>query len=336
MNRFQKAFWVLLLVMPFYLGLGTLARTVDAASLTTIKVGYPSPSASFYPLFVTKEAGLFEKHGLNAELIYVQGIQLIQTHVAGQLDLSVVSGIVTLQASLRGSDLILLASSIDSHLMKVMAHPSINKPADLKGKSLGITRFGSLTDLVVRPVLTDWGLEPNKDVALVQIGRMSDIAAAISQEKVHAGVLSFPSSFYAEKLGLKTLYDLADSGSDIATTTVAVSREYGKAHRDVVLSFLKAYIEGTHRLFTDKEVAIRALQKYARIQDKELLNNTYDLFTSKYIKKVPTLSIKGVENALALIAETNPEAKNRKAEEFVDTSFMEELDKTGFIKKIWP
>jgi NitT/TauT family transport system substrate-binding protein len=308
----------------------------QAATLNRIKVGYPSPSASFYPLFATKEAGLFEKYGLEVEMIYVQGVQLVQVHVAGQLDLSVISGVVFLQASVEGADLILVASSIDNQLMKVMAHPSISGPADLKGKTIAITRFGSLTDLVVRPVLTKWGLDPNKDVKLVQIGRMPDIATAIALRKVDGGVISFPTSLQAEKMGLKTLLDLADSGMDIPATTVAVSRKYSKSHRDLVMRFLKAYIEGTRRLLVDRELGIRALRKYGGVSDRELLATTYDLFTTKYIKKVPTIPPKGVENALSLIGETNPRAKDRKAGEFIDTSFMEELEKTGFIKSVWP
>ena len=325
----------ILLLAALALVIGTSTATAGAAPLQRIKVGYPSPSASMYPLFVTKEAGLFEKYGLDAELIYVQGVQLIQVHVAGQLDFSNVSGIVSLQSAVSGSDLVLLANSIESHLLKVMAHPSINGPADLKGKTLGVTRFGSLTDLAVRPVLEGWRLEPNKDVTLVQIGRMGDMTAAISQKKVVAGVLSFPTSFYAEKMGLKVLYDLADSGTQIPTTTVVVSRAYAKANRDVALRFMKAYLEGTHRLVTDKEMGIQALKRYGGIRDPEILTATYDLFTAKYIKKVPTLTAKSVENALDLIAESNPKAKNRKPDEFMDTSVLEELESSGFVKNLW-
>lgn len=325
----------ILVLAAFSLIIAISTAAAGAAPLQKIKVGYPSPSASMYPLFVTKEAGLFEKYGLDAELIYVQGVQLIQVHVAGQLDFSNVSGIVSLQSAVSGSDLILLANSIESHLLKVMAHPSINGPADLKGKTLGITRFGSLTDLAVRPVLEGWKLEPNKDVTLVQIGRMGEMTAAISQKKVAAGVLSFPTSFYAEKMGLKVLYDLADSGIEVPTTTVAVSRAYAKANRDVVLRFLKAYLEGTHRLLTDKEMGIKALKRYGGIQDPEVLAATYDLFTAKHIKKVPTLTAKSVQNALDLIGESNPKAKSRKPEEFMDTSFLDELQSSGFLKNLW-
>jgi len=308
---------------------------VAAAALTKIRVGYPSPSASMYPLFVTKEAGFFEKYGFDAELIYVQGVQMVQIHVAGQLDFTSTSGIVTLQSSVSGADLILLANSIDSHLMKVMGHPSISGPADLKGKSIGVTRFGSLTDLALRPVLEQWKLEPNKDVSLVQIGRLSDLVPAIQQKRIAAGMLSFPTSFFAEKVGLKTLYDLSESGIEVPTTTVAVSRAYANAHRDIVLRYLKAYIEGTHRLLTDREMGIKALRKYGGVQDQELLGATYDLFTSKYIKKVPMLTTKAVQNALKLVAESNAKAKNRRPEEFMDLSYMDELEKSGFIKKIW-
>src|SRR5919108_3160605 len=314
---------------------GEISDVNATAALTKIRVGYPSPSASMYPLFVTKEAGLFEKNGLDAELIYVQGVQMVQVHVAGQLDFTSTSGIVTLQSSVGGADLILLANSIESHLMKIMAHPSISGPSDLRGKSIGVTRFGSLTDLALRPVLEQWKLEPNRDVSLVQIGRLTDLVPAIQQKRIAAGMLSFPTSFYAEKLGLKTLYDLAKSGIEVPTTTVCVSRAYANSHRDIVMRYMRAYLEGTHRLLTDREMGIKALRKYGGVQDPELLGATYDLFTRKYIKKVPRLHIKEVQNALNLVAESNPKAKNRKPEEFMDTSYLEELEKSGFITKLW-
>ncbi len=331
-RRIHFLVWVLL----FGLGVVQLPRArAVSAGLTKIRVGYPSPSASMYPLFVTKEAGLFEKYGLDAELIYVQGVQMVKVHTAGQLDFTSTSGIVTLQSSVNGSDLILLANSIESHLMKVIAHPSISGPADLKDKSIGVTRFGSLTDLALRPVLEHWKLEPNKDVTIVQIGRLSDIVPAIQQKRIAAGMLSFPSSFFAEKLGLKSLYDLSESGIEVPTTTIAVSRAYASAHHDLVLRYMKAYLEGTYRLLTDRAMGIRALKKYGGIQDQELLAATYDLFVSKYIKKVPTLTVKAAQNALQLIGESNPKARGRRPGEFMDTSYMNELEKSGFIKKLW-
>jgi ABC-type nitrate/sulfonate/bicarbonate transport system substrate-binding protein len=164
---------------------------------------------------------------------------------------------------------------------------------------------------------------------------MPDIATAISQKSVDGGVISFPTSIQAEKMNIKTLLDFAESGFNIPATTVVVSRRYTKSHRDVVLRFLKAYVEGTRRLLTDRELGIRALRKYGGISDREMLGTTYDLFTSRYIKKIPTVNAKGVENSLSLIAENNPKAKSRKAEEFMDTSFMDELEKTGFIRSVW-
>lgn len=307
----------------------------ESANGARLRVGYPSPSASFFPLFATKEAGLFEKYGFDTEMIYVQGVQLVQVHVAGQLDVSTISSVVYLQASVEGADLIQVASSIDGQLMKVMVDPSIAKPQDLKGKTLAVTRFGSLTDLLIRSALKNWGLEPLKDVKLIQIGRMPDIATAIAQKSVDGGVISFPTSAQAEKMNLRTLFDFAESDYSLPATTVVISRKYGKSNRDEVLRFLKAYIEGTRRLFTDRELGIRALRRYGGISDRDLLASTYDLFTSKYIKKIPKVNLKGVENSLSLIAETNPKAKNRRPEEFMDTSYMDELEKTGFIKSVW-
>ena len=322
---------VLLSVLLVVAAVGSAA---EGAEPTRIRVGYPSPSASFFPLFATKEAGLFEKYGLDTEMIYVQGVQLVQVHVAGQLDVATISSVVYLQAAVEGADLVQIASSIDGQLMKVMVHPSINKPQDLKGKTLAVTRFGSLTDLLIRPALKNWGLEPQKDVKLIQIGRMPDIATAISQRTVDGGVISFPTSVQAEKLNIKTLLDFAESDFALPATTVVISRRYGKSHRDEVLRFLKAYIEGTQRLFADRELGIRALRRYGGISDRDLLASTYDLFTSRYIKKSPNVNLKGIENSLSLIAESNPKAKGHKPEEFMDTSFMAELEKTGFTKSV--
>lgn len=327
----------ILTALLFAAGLLTSATPSAGAAdaLKKLRVGYPSHSASMYPVYVTKEAKLFEKYGLDGELIYVQGVQMVQVHVAGQLDVTTTSGLVTLQSSVSGSDLILLANSIDMHLMKLTAHPGISGPADLKGKSIAVTRFGSLTDLLVRPLLVSWGLDPKKDVTLLQIGSQRDIATAISLKKVDAGVLSFPTSYYAERTGLKALYDFGESGGEIPTTTVAISREFGRKNRDTVLRFLQAYLEGHKRLLTDRGLSIRALRRYGGIADEETLAHTYDLFSTRIVRKVPTISTKSVDNALKLLGETMPKARERKASEFIDTSYMEELERSGFIKSLW-
>ena len=308
----------------------------ESAVLTGIRVGYPSPSASFSPLFVAKEAVLFEKYGLTAELLYLQGVQITQVHVAKQVDFTVTGAPLPLQASVEGADLILVASSIDSFIYKLIVVPGISVPADLRGKTIGITRFGSLPDVAIRLVLERWGLNASKDVKLLQVGRMTDMVVALSAKRIDAGVISDPTSFQAEKMGMKRLLDMADIGIEFANVAVAVSREFSRAHRDLVSGFLKVYVEGTRRFLMDRELGIKTLRKYTGIQDQEVLTKTYDLFASKYIKKVPTLSLKGVENTLMMIAERNPKAKNRRADEFIDRSFMEELERTGFIKSVWP
>src|ERR1041385_2236482 len=196
-----------------------------------VRIGYPSPSANFYPLFATKEANLFEKDGFEPEMIYVQGVQLIAVQVAGQLDFSSGSGLVFLQASTEGSDLIMLASSNDSQPMKLMVHSGIAGPKDLKGRTIAVTRFGSLTDLLLRPMLKNWGLDPQKDVKLLQIGRLPDMVLAIAQKKVDGGVISFPNSLQAEKMGVKTFLDFYASGLDIPSTTIVASRKYAVSHQ---------------------------------------------------------------------------------------------------------
>lgn len=311
-------------------------RSADSVELTRIRTGYPSPSASFSPLFVAQEAGLFEKYGLGSELLYLQGVQITQVHVAKQVDFTVTGSPLPLQASVEGADLILVASSIDSFIYKLIVEPGITAPTQLKGKTIGITRFGSLPDVAIRLVLNQWGLNADKDVKLIQVGRMTDMVVALAAKKIDAGVISDPTSFQAEKMGMRRLLDMADTGIEFANVAVVVSRAYARSYREPVLRFLKAYVEGTKRFLSDRGLGVKALRKYTGIQDQEILGKTYDLFADKYIKKNPSLSLKGVEQALMMIADRNPKAKNRKAEEFVDLSFMNELEKSGFLKSVWP
>jgi ABC-type nitrate/sulfonate/bicarbonate transport system substrate-binding protein len=323
------------LAVSFVLALGLTTRNLDGADLTRIRIGYPSPSASFSPLFVAHEAKLFEKQGLASELLYLQGIQITQVHVAGYVDFTVTGAPLPMRAAVEGADLTLAASSVDKFIYKLIVEPSIAKPADLKGKTIGITTFGSLPDVAIRLVLKKWGMNADTDVKLIQVGRMSDMVIALSAKKIDAGVISDPTSFQAEKIGMRRLLDMADEDVEFANVAVAVSRAYVKSQRDVTLRFLRAYVEGTRRFMTDKEFGMKTLSIYTGSRDQEILGKTYDLFATKYIKKIPTLSLRGVEATLAMIADRTPKAKNRKAEEFMDTSLMAELDKSGFLKAVW-
>lgn len=326
---------IILIALSLALAVGLEASPSTSAELTRIRIGYPSPSASFSPLFVAQEAKLFEKYGLASELLYLQGIQITQVHVAGYVDFTVTGAPLPMRAAVEGADLTLAASSIDKFIYKLIVEPSIAKPADLKGKIIGITTFGSLPDVAIRLVLKKWGMNADTDVKLIQVGRMSDMVVALSGKKIDAGVISDPTSFQAEKIGMKRLLDMADEDVEFANVAVAVSRAYVRSRRDIVLSFLRAYVEGTRRFMTDKDFGIRTLAKYTGSRDQEILGKTYDLFATKYIKRNPALSSRGVEATLAMIADRSPKAKGRKAEEFMDTSLMAELDKSGFLKRVW-
>lgn len=324
--------WIACSLLALFAPAGSIANSAEA---TRIRIGYPSPSASFSALFAAQEGKLFEKHGLASELLYLQGVQITQVHVSGHVDFTVTGAPLPMRAAVEGADLALAASSIDKFIYKLIVDPGIAKPADLRGKLIGITTFGSLPDVAIRLVLGQWGMNADRDVKLVQVGRMSDMVVALSSKKIDAGVISDPTSFQAEKLGMKRLLDMADVDVEFANVAVAISRAYVKSHRDVALRFLKAYVEGTRRFVADKDFAVKTLAKYTGSRDQEILGKTYELFARKYLKKNPTLSLRGVEATLAMIADRNPKAKSRRAEEFVDTSLMAELEKSEFIESVW-
>jgi ABC-type nitrate/sulfonate/bicarbonate transport system substrate-binding protein len=306
------------------------------AQTTKLKVAYPTTVGSMAVLWMTKEAKLFEKHGLEVELIYVAGSsRVVQAMLAKDIPLSEIAIPAVIQANLAGADLVMLAGPNHKPGQKLMVKPEIKRREDLKGKKIGITRFGTSDDFLLRYVLGQWNLQPDRDVALIQMGGSQETLAGIASRAVDGGMLSSPLHLQAAKLGYSLLADLSAIGVDYQGAGVVTTRSYMRESPDTVRRYLRAYVEGLHRFKTDKSFAVKVIGKYSRITDQEALEETYQHYAVKVMPRVPYPTIKGIQMVLDEIGARTPKAKSLSPESFIDVNYLKELEQGGFIKKLY-
>jgi NitT/TauT family transport system substrate-binding protein len=327
----RKGFLRKSLALALTLGLLSFSAEVFAQS---IKLGYAALVASQIAPWIAKEAGYFSKHGIEAELIYIPAVQATQALIAGEIQLAQVTGVSTAGAILSGADVKIIASVQNKLSGSIYARPEIKSPEDLKGKRLGISRFGALSDTAVGIFLQHFGLRRGTDVAVIQMGGLPEIITALDRGAIQAGFANPPQTSRAKRLGMKELFDLTSLGVELQQTCLTVTTKYLREHRPVVKSFVEAYAEGLHRFMTDREFSIQVMKKYLRMDDKELLDEAYTFYSAR-LEKIPYPTIKGIKFILDDMAESHPQARKTSPESFVDLSVLQELDESGFFKQLW-
>ncbi|MBI4523227.1 MAG: ABC transporter substrate-binding protein, partial [Deltaproteobacteria bacterium] len=241
-----------------------------------LKVAYPTLVGSMAVLWVTKESRLFEKHGLDVELIFISGSsKVVQAILAKEIPIAEIAIPAVIQANLAGADLLMVAGPNHKPGQKVMVKPEIKRPEDLKGKKIGVTRFGTSDDFLLRFVLGQWGIHPDREVALIQMGGSQETLAGMIAKSVDGGLLSSPLHLRASKLGFSQLADLSTIGVDYQGAGVVTTKTYLRENRDVARRYLRAYVEGLHRLKTDKSFSMKVIGKYSRISEPDWLEETY-------------------------------------------------------------
>lgn len=313
-----------------------LAPTASA-QLTRLNVGYSALSADQLPAWIAKDSGIFAQNGLDVQLIFFTGgSTAILALVSGDVPMTQVAGPGLVSSALAGSDAVFVAAGVTSLNYVLMGKAGIKTAEQLKGGTLAISRFGSATDTIARYALRRIGLTPGKDVTIVQVGSGPDRLNAIITGKVSASVINPPSSFLAEKRGLAIVADVAKMGLVFQHTGVVTTRKFIKEHNDIVRRYVKAHIEAVHKMWTDKEATIRALSRFMQISDREILEKSRDnVLTEAMYPKKQYPSLEGLKTVLEDLAERDPRAKTAKPEQFVDASFIRELDQSGFIDSLY-
>jgi NitT/TauT family transport system substrate-binding protein len=299
-----------------------------------VKLGYAALTAGQVAPWMAKEAGYFKKYGIEAELIYIPAVAATQALIAGEIQLAQVTGVSTSGAILAGADVRIIASVQNRLAGSIYARPEIKTPEDLKGKKIGISRFGAVSETAVAMFLARFGLKRGTDVAIIQLGGLPEIITAMERGGVDAGFANPPQTSRARRLGMKELFDLNALGVELQQTCLTVTTKYLRERRPVVKSFLQAYAEGLHRFITDRDFSTQVLKKYLRVDDKEILDDAYTFYAQR-LQKIPTPTVKGIKFILDEMAEKQPRARNVSPESFVDFSLLQELDQSGFFKQLW-
>jgi ABC-type nitrate/sulfonate/bicarbonate transport system substrate-binding protein len=304
---------------------------VTAQTLKKIRIGYPSLSFRQSNVWVAKEAGLFNKYGLDVEPIFLRGGQMAtQALVAG--DPPIVNIGTVVQASLRGHSLVLVAAVENNYDQIVFARPQITKLEQLKGKPFGVSGFGSATHYASTILVKHLKIDP-KDLPLIPTGADAERLAALSTGKIDATFFSSSAAPVARKAGFNELLQIADLGVEVQGNGFATSKGYIQTNRDTVKNALKGFVEAIYYVFANKKEAQKVFAKYMRTNDPTVLEDSYDGYI-KMIPKKPYPTLKGIQFMLDMLAPSMPEAKGAKPDQFVDLSFLQELEKEGFFNEM--
>ena len=313
----------------------TTAGFAQEKKMERLRVGGGSASGTQLSMWLAKEGNFYEKHGLNVEAISIPGSSLaIQAMLAGELPIIQLGGAASIQANLGGADTVIIATIVRKFLFWIYGRPEIGRMEDLKGKVFGTTRFGTLSDLASRFALRLHGIDPERDITMIQTGGPAETVSAMMTGKVHAAALTPPATLQAKKTKLRELLDMSKLDAEYHINGVVTTRRFLKSNEDTVRRFMRAYIEGAVRAQKDKPFALKAMAKTFRTEDRELLDETYEMIIRTNFAIPPHPSIAGIASLIQGLDKTNPKAKTAKPEDHADGRIVRELEQSGFIKAV--
>ncbi|MBI4522400.1 MAG: ABC transporter substrate-binding protein [Deltaproteobacteria bacterium] len=332
----KRSIGYLLLVLTLSFGSAASSFAQDR-----IRVGLSSVSGTSGSIWVAEEKGLFKKYGVDPEVIIIGGggARVIGSLMAGDIHFSVGGGEGSVRAGLKGADVVIVGSSLTKGLQRLLARPDLRSYQDLKGKTIGITRFGSAAHLALQLMLKKWNWRP-EDVQTLQVGSSPAMLASLDKGGIDAAVLTMPTFFVAEDKGYRVLADPAEMDIVYLQNTLESTRSFVRKNRDQASRFMKGYIEGIAYFKKNKKESIDVLRKKLRIQseqerDNRYLELSYNLLASKYYNDAPYPSIRAVQTILDFIATDEPKARGADPRVHVDESLVREHDESGFIKALY-
>lgn len=260
----------------------------------------------------------------------------VSSLIAGDVQFLGGGGGGVINAALSGADVIMIGSIVNKGVQRVMARSDLRRPEDLRGKKVGVTRFGAASHLVLLIMLRGWNMNPS-DVQMIQVGSSPAMMAALEKGGIDAAVLTEPTFFFAEDQGYRTLADLADMDIYYLHSMIDTTRAYLRANRDLALRFMRGYVEGIAYFKKNKKESLDVLAKKLRTApgQTKYLERSHVLYTSGYFENAPYVSLKGVTTLLDFYAKDNPRARSANPQTFFDNSLVKELDESGFIKKLY-
>ena len=304
--------------------------------LEKLNVCYSSIAATSITTWVPYEAGIYKKYGLDVAIIYVAGSQAITTLISGDTQIVQGSGAAAALSRLSGSDLTVIGTTINVIPMSLVTAPDITTAQDLKGKTYGVSRFGSLTDLGLRRAVAEVGLDPDKDIKMIQTGGVPENLLFLQQGVIKGALISSPTLEKAKELGYKEFMNLANLKYRYPGTALVTTDSFIRNRPQTLNRFLKATLEGIKFAKANPDFTVRILGKYTRTTDTKLLMSAFKSYVLGYIRNVPTVSPVEMDAVLEDIATRNPKAKGVDSRPFYDLAPLEQLIKEGFVKELYP
>jgi NitT/TauT family transport system substrate-binding protein len=315
-------------VLLFPLLLALAVPTSVAWGQAKVRVNWTAVSGTQSGLWLAYEEGIFKRNGVDVELTHIpSSSRAIQAMLAGEIAFSAVDVANAVEADLKGADVVMLAATTNRLIFSLMARPEIKTVADLKDKTVGITRIGSSTHTASLIAFAEAGLKPG-EYRILPLHEVPNILAALLAGQIDAGIVSPPTNSRARKAGLNELRNLAVDGPEYPSVALGSTRAYVKAHEDVTRRVVRSYVEAVHLFKTNKPVAIKVLQKYTKVSDGDVLEETYAQFKD-YLESVPRVSRKGLERILADLRAKDPSVKPAQADDFLDERFLSGLEIEG-------
>jgi len=323
-------------VALFFFLIVVSAGMARGQSLPKVRAAYTSIGIQFDPVYIMKELDLPRKYGLDTEVLFIPvSSRAIQAALAGEVQFITSGGVANINANMSGGDFVGLTATLNTFVFKVIANPEIKKPENLKGKKVGISRLGGASDFSIRYALNHWGMVPDKDVAIIQVGGEPEEVMALQNKAVDAVILSEPFATVAKRAGAAVLFDLSQLGARYTMHGFGVRKSFIRTNRDVVIRFMKAYLEGIYVFKTNKDLALNVLKKYTRLDELSLVQVAYDEMSQRLIRRVPYPDREGIQTIIDQLAKTRPQMKNLNPGDFIDASILKEIEDSGFVKKLY-
>ncbi len=324
--------------MLFVVSILFLLPPESTHALDRIRIGMGALSPTNSAIWVAEERGLFKKHGLDVEAIFIGGgaARGINALLAGDIQFASASGGPVISSMLKGSDVTMIAALNNKGVHRLMVRPDIDSPELLKGKRIAITAFGTASHTVLTLLLNHWNLR-QEDLTVLQIGSSPTMLVSLQKKIVDGAVLTDPSYFIAEDTGFRVLADLAKMNIHYLQSMLVSTRGYLRTNRDLSTRVMRAYVEGIAYFKRNKKDSIRIILKKMRMEaDKEkYAERTYEQYANTYFDRVPYPSLSGIRTILDSIAREVPKAKGADPASFSDPSILKSLEDSGFIKSLY-
>ncbi len=308
--------------------------SAGAQSAPTIYVGLVSVTPTNTPVLSAVQGGYFKKYGLDVKPLVMSGSSTaLAALLSEEMSFITIAGSGVINAHLAGRDAVMIAGTVNYAPYEMIVSKEVKTIEDLKGKKLGIARFGGSADFLARWALEKHGLMPGKDVIILQTGGNPERLAAVSQGAIQATLLEQSFAYRAKKAGLHTLIDYSTIGLDYQHSGIGTTKSFVERHHDLTTNFLKALIEGIHRMKTDRDFAMKVIEHHLRTNDSESLKVAYQ-YNVPTVPDVPYVNLKGIKFLLDYIGENNPKAKTAQPEDIADNEPLKEIAASGFLKTL--